>query len=129
MSDELEEKDIEAGHAAPTESRLKPEGTSQFVPISSPTQTRTRNDSLARLPTVLTPISRSRSNNGYGCDDHELSDESENIEGGQADGGATKDPWEVRWDGGDSDKMNPRSLRLGRKWVVVVIVSASSLCV
>jgi len=40
-----------------------------------------------------------------------------------------KDPFEVRWDHGDNDPMNPRSMSMARKWVVVLIVSASSLCV
>jgi hypothetical protein len=40
-----------------------------------------------------------------------------------------KDHYEVRWDDGDSDSMNPRSMHTLRKWVTVSILSASSLCV
>lgn len=76
-------------------------------------------------------ISRTRSNNGYGCDGG-----IEDNNGGLAINGdlerrpvAERDPFEVRWDGGDSDPMNPRSLSMARKWVVVLIVSASSMCV
>ena len=41
---------------------------------------------------------------------------------------AEKD-FEVKWEGGDDDPMNPRSMSEVRKWMVVLIVSASSLCV
>jgi hypothetical protein len=40
-----------------------------------------------------------------------------------------EDRYQVRWDNGDEDPMNPRSMTLLRKWVVVSTVSASSLCV
>ena len=36
--------------------------------------------------------------------------------------------FEVHWDG-DNDPMNPRSMSKARKWVIVLIVSATSLCV
>ena len=36
--------------------------------------------------------------------------------------------FEVKWDGED-DPMNPRSMNRVRKWIIVVIVSTSSLCV
>ena len=36
--------------------------------------------------------------------------------------------FEVAWDG-DDDPMNPRSMRTSRKWLIVLIVSTSSLCV
>jgi len=71
----------------------------------------------------LRSISRTRSNNGYGCCDGNES--SEDVETGEAE----KDEWEVRWEGGDGDPGNPRSMAFGRKWIVVVIVSMSSLCV
>ncbi|CAD0027105.1 unnamed protein product [Aureobasidium pullulans] len=36
--------------------------------------------------------------------------------------------FEVTWDG-DEDPMNPRSMAHARKWVIIIILSASSLCV
>lgn len=48
-----------------------------------------------------------------------------------ADSGQAQDPekqFEVQWDGG-SDPMNPRSMSKPRKWLVVILVSMSSLCV
>jgi hypothetical protein len=126
MTDEIKEKELEGGNTSPTTSDLTTGEEKEFAPISA-AQTRSRNSSLARVPTYLKSISRSRSNHGYGCDEHEESDESADVEGGVFR--EEKDPFEVKWQGGDNDEMNPRSLGLGRKWVVVLIVSASSLCV
>ena len=36
--------------------------------------------------------------------------------------------FEVKWDG-DNDPLNPRNMSSGRKWVIVLIVSAGSTCV
>jgi hypothetical protein len=135
MADEIKEKEIEAGNtspASPMVSDFAPEESKElkeFAPINNPLQTRGTNDSLARVPTSLRSISRTRSNNGYGCDNPEDTDGSGDFEGGDGGVQVEKDPYEVKWEGGDNDKMNPRSLGLGRKWVVVLIVSASSLCV
>ncbi|OWO99132.1 hypothetical protein B2J93_1930 [Marssonina coronariae] len=70
-------------------------------------------------------ISRTRSHNGYGCDENQADSEGQDVEGQTRE----KDPFDVWWQGGDSDPLNPRSLSLARKWSVVLIVSASSLCV
>ena len=76
-------------------------------------------------------ISRTRSHNGYGCDegteDHVVGVAGDNdIEGQSA---SVRDPFEVHWDGGDSDPVNPRNFSKAKKWIVVLIVSASSVCV
>ena len=42
--------------------------------------------------------------------------------------GSTEENFEVTWDG-DNDPFNPRSFGRARKWVIVLIVSMSSLCV
>lgn len=75
-------------------------------------------------------VSRTRSNNGYGCDGG-IEDAVVAVSGIDPEGRAVavNDPFEVHWDGGDRDPMNPRSRSKARKWVVVLIVSASSLCV
>ena len=39
------------------------------------------------------------------------------------------DPFEVHWDGGDADLLNPRSLSYARKWLILLVVSLSALCV
>lgn len=36
-------------------------------------------------------------------------------------------PYEVQWDGGDSDPMNPRSMSYARKWLIVFVVSLGGL--
>lgn len=76
-----------------------------------------RSQSHARNPTSLRSLSRTRSNNGYGVGEAE------------EEGAVEKDPFEVHWEGGDADSLNPRSFGKGRKWVIVIIVSMSSLCV
>ena len=40
-----------------------------------------------------------------------------------------KDSFEVHWDGGDADPLNPRSLSYTRKWLILGIVALSALCV
>jgi len=71
-------------------------------------------------------IARIRSQNGYGisdeADDHNESPTEEN-------GVSEKDPFEVGWDGGDSDPMCPRSFTTARKWMITLIVSFCSFCV
>ena len=49
------------------------------------------------------------------------------VADGEQDGDPEKQ-FEVQWDG-DNDPMNPRSRSKPRKWLVVLLVSTSSLCV
>jgi hypothetical protein len=100
----------------------------EFAPISAPSNTQSRSNSHVRnRSNSIRSMSRTRSNNGYGCDDM---DEDTEVGGDvEAAGAQDKDPFEVRWDDGDNDPMNPRNMSMARKWVVVLIVSASSLCV
>lgn len=61
-----------------------------------------------------------------GTDGYTLNNEDEkpnNSTGTPAD-----DPYLVQWSG-DADPMNPRSMTTLRRWCIVLIVSASSLCV
>lgn len=60
---------------------------------------------------------------GYTC--FSEPDEQPNISGS---GAVEADPFLVTWDG-DSDPMNPRSMTKLRRWTIVLIVAASSLCV
>lgn len=43
-------------------------------------------------------------------------------------GVVTEQPYLVTWDG-DADPLNPRSMSKLRRWIIVLICSASSLCV
>jgi hypothetical protein len=62
---------------------------------------------------------------GYTCFDAEP----DNIRPNNSKRGVvTEQPYLVTWDG-DSDPANPRSMSKWRRWVIVLICSASSLCV
>lgn len=101
----------------PISEELEPER--EFAAIRMPSNTVSR----TQQPQSLRSISRTRSNNGYGCDEGSEGD-------GQVESGAVeKDPYEVHWDGGENDPLNPRSLGKARKWSIVLIVSMCSLCV
>jgi hypothetical protein len=76
--------------------------------------------------TLIQSISRTRSQNGYGCD--EVSDENGNVVDTEH-GVAEKDPFEVGWENGDSDPLNPKSWRTAKKWLIVLICSLGSFCV
>jgi hypothetical protein len=39
-----------------------------------------------------------------------------------------KDPFEVAFDGGDTDATCPRSMITARKWLIVTVISSASLC-
>ena len=58
-------------------------------------------------------VARTRSNNGYGCDDMETG-----VAAGE-DGQQDVNEWEVKWEDGENDPLNPRSWGNGRKWIIV----------
>lgn len=66
---------------------------------------------------------------GYTCLDpepgHKANANGQNING---NGGVTEQPYLVTWDG-DADPENPRSMSKLRRWIIVLICAASSLCV
>ncbi|TQN72800.1 Efflux pump atB, partial [Colletotrichum shisoi] len=72
-------------------------------------------------------LSRTRSHNGYSCDDYLQSDD--NPPRRESERKEEEDPYEVASEGGDSDPMSPRSLSSFRKWLIVSIVSCASFCV
>jgi hypothetical protein len=63
-----------------------------------------------------------------GADGYTLNHEDEKPNNSSEEN-ASDDPYLVRWEGGDADPMNPRSMTTLRRWCIVLIVSASSLCV
>jgi len=127
MADTSEKFDKEECDS-PTDNSSSTLPNKEFASISGKTsKANSRSGSRARdvsRPRSARTLSRHRSNNGYGCDDDhdEVGDE-------EAANVQEKDPYEVHWDNGDADPMNPRSRSKFHKWVVVIIVSASSLCV
>jgi hypothetical protein len=62
---------------------------------------------------------------GYTCFDADP--ETARPSNSKADGVAEQ-PYLVTWDG-DADPLNPRSMSKLRRWIIVLICSASSLCV
>lgn len=71
--------------------------------------------------------SRSSSIRSYG-DGHGFSCVGDDEKAGHEDGQVSNNAFKVQWDG-DNDPMNPRSMGKARKWVIVLVVSTSSLCV
>lgn len=99
-----------------------------FEPIcgeKSETGEGSRNRTTSRSRPLSLHQSRSYGGgDGYGC-------MSEDGPAGSQGHDQAPDPekeFEVQWDG-EHDPMNPRSMSKARKWVIVLIVSASSLCV
>ena len=65
---------------------------------------------------------------GYTC----FPDEADEDQRPNKSTGATANPDEpylVKWDNGDADPLNPRSMTKLRRWCIVLIVSSCSLCV
>ncbi|OHX01268.1 major facilitator superfamily transporter [Colletotrichum incanum] len=91
---------------------------SGFEPIRTGARSGTRSSRHSRS------LSRPRSHNGYSCDDYQHGDDSPQREVIEKE-----DPYEVGFDGGDSDPMSPRSMSKFKKWLVVSIVSCASFCV
>lgn len=122
MSDLTGEESDRLPTSASEDSNATTEHGMEFAPIK-PTPA---DIPLSRLNTKgsrTNSLARTRSSNGYGCDDPV------NTEDIERQGVDEKDPFEVRFDGGESDPMCPRSIAHGRKWLIVIIVSASSFCV
>ena len=108
---------------------------------------------------TIETLRRERSNNGWGCDDIEAdaaggtiapynhpggkmkkkggggesgggsSSSTDGAGDGDADAGVVVDPFEVGWEGGDSDPLCPRSFPTWRKWLIIAITSVGSFCV
>ncbi|KAI5215223.1 MFS general substrate transporter [Aureobasidium subglaciale] len=72
-------------------------------------------------------VRRSRESNLDGQARRQSKDEESGVTA-MGDDNVNEKEFEVTWDG-DDDPMNPRSMPYARKWIIVIIVSASSLCV
>ncbi|KAK1579773.1 major facilitator superfamily transporter [Colletotrichum navitas] len=121
MTDDIEKAESRSSH--PDNDSTTVHGESGFEPI----RTGTISSASTRSARRSRSLSRSRSHNGYSCDDYEHRDDSPQGQGGAAE--KEVDPYEVAFDGGDSDPMCPRSMGKFRKWLVVSIVSCASFCV
>lgn len=74
-----------------------------------------------------TSLERTRSQNGYGVDNNAAA--TETPQRTPADHAKEGDPFEVTWEGGDSDPWCPRSFSKGRKWLITLILCTGSLTV
>ncbi|KAK7716134.1 hypothetical protein SLS64_003286 [Diaporthe eres] len=90
---------------------------------------RTRSSGLS----ARSSLSRVRSHNGYGCDDLDGPGSEEDSGGdpekGEAGQEREKDPFEVGFEGGNTDPWCPRSMAPARKWAIVGLTSMGSFCV
>lgn len=77
------------------------------------------------LKTVRSHHSRA-GGDGYTCFDADPSEHRPNKS--KSGGVVTEEPYLVSWDG-DADPLNPRSMTKLRRWAIVFICAASSLCV
>lgn len=69
--------------------------------------------------------------NGNRCDSYPAdSDDIANGGAGIPSSGTPddKDPFEVAFDGGDTDLMSPRGMSTARKWLIVSVLSGAGLC-
>lgn len=134
MEEKMEERhDGSTLSHSPTASTETPEALDkEFMPIRDGANVDTAR-SLSRSRTNASShrsMSRIRSTNGYGVGEPESAEEEEEGRGDiEAGNEAEKDPFEVHWENGEEDPMNPRSMSMFRKWIVVLIVSTSSFCV
>lgn len=90
-------------------------------------------------------VTRTRSHNGYGCDElaeHDADSQnppspSSHAESRASDGSGgpvitrtnTKDPFEVQFDRATDDPWDPRGMSTPRKWLIVALSSSGSFCV
>lgn len=72
-------------------------------------------------------LGRMGSQNGYGCDGDNSEDkrDAQDVENGPVE----KDSFEVTWENGDNDPLNPKSKSKAAKWLIVLLCAFASLCV
>jgi hypothetical protein len=102
-------------------------------------------------PATLSRISTTRSNRSrhYGGEDgysgsvfeRERVENEEHLESSEENGDdektkehridkqKSKDIIEVNWDDGDNDPLNPRQMGLGRRWMIICLMSTTAICV
>jgi hypothetical protein len=108
-------QDIEANHFTPISSRQ----TNNLAPSAR----------LAISRTTTRGSSRSRYHGGQdGYSVFTNDDEPDNVID-EPEVMASDNDFLVKWDGGDADPLNPRSEGKLRKWLIVLVISMSSLCV
>lgn len=104
--------------------REKEESSAYLASIRS--QPNTRHPSHSRSQT-LRSVRSYGGEDGYSCN-HERNGEEGGEGEAETEESRERKRWEVRWDG-ENDPMSPRSISTGRRWVIVLILASSSLCV
>ena len=125
MADNEKSKDIESNMDNSDDTTNSPE--KEWAPIR-PQESRSRAtlSKPASRASSTHSMSRQRSHNYWSCDENIDNDgEDEYRERGEQE----KDPFEVGWEGGDKDPMNPRNKSITSKWAIVLICSLASFCV
>lgn len=84
-----------------------------------------------RLPSKSFALFHTGSQNGnrynsYPADSNDIANGGAGIPGSWTPD--DKDPFEVAFDGGDTDPMSPRSMNTARKWLIVSVLSGAGLC-
>ncbi|KAJ2901384.1 Efflux pump atB [Zalerion maritima] len=101
-----------------------------YAPVIGRNQTNNTSNSIRATASRRSSLSRTRSQNGFGVEDLETGSTGEDASAEDAaQRMASKDLYEVRWENGDKDPMNPRSMSTARKWIITGIVSFGSLSV
>jgi hypothetical protein len=88
-------------------------------------RTSTRTPAISRTTTRRSQRSYFGGHDGYSCYSEDVPAADAENAGQLSDG----DSFDVKWDGGDEDPLNPRHKSKLRKWVIVLILSSASLCV
>jgi hypothetical protein len=104
------------------EGRGKKEDSSHLAPIRS--TSRNPHIPLSRPQTLHT----ARSERSYGGEDGYSCFREDGPDPEAGSNEAEEKRFEVKWDG-DDDPMNPRNRRKARKWMIVLIMASSALCV
>jgi hypothetical protein len=114
------EKELESADQRPQHNEK--EDSSYLAPIRS--TSRNLYPPLSR-PQTLQTVRSERSyggEDGYSCFQEDVRD----AEEGPND--AEEKEFEVKWDG-ENDPLNPRNRKKSRKWMIVLIMASSALCV
>jgi hypothetical protein len=117
--------------AYPSSSKYeKEEKEEEAIDSSKIPRGRRRSQDTHSLKTVRSHHSRA-GGDGYTCFDAEPGKPGKQTGAGTGTGTGVPEegsPYLVSWDG-DADPMNPRSMSMLRRWSIVLICAASSLCV
>ena len=91
------------------------------IKTAKPSRTNTRTPTVSRTTTRRSQRSYYGGQDGYSCQSEEMP-----VGGGEQ---SDDESFDVKWDGGDADPLNPRHKSKLHKWIIVLILSSAALCV